>query len=384
MKMKQKQNSLNHMYKKTLKKTLLVQALSAALGATVLMAGVSTTAWAQSNTTGTVSGNVGVAANSTVSLENTQTGIRRTVTPDATGRFQATALPPGEYKVQLLRGGAVVGTRTIEVLAGAGAEANFVAAGSQTVESVQVTATRQVIDVSTANSGSTFTAKELASLPIAPSVSAIVQLAPGTTKGDYRYGNNANSFGGAGASENSAYINGFPVTNGLYQVGFSSLPFGSIAQAQIITGGYSAEFGRATGGVINLTTKSGTNDFEMSAGYTVAPNRTRSKAKDIMYPVTGSANNAATDGRLLVYKSGDKRDEQTWNLSLAGPIIKDKLFFYYAAEETRFQKQGARLSTASSTLGTTGWLDESSTAPRSTGRRGRCLLPRRSRPTRTP
>ncbi|MFD2271235.1 hypothetical protein ACFS07_09140 [Undibacterium arcticum] len=88
--------------------------------------------------------------------------------------------------------------------------------------------------------------------------------------------------------KNAYYVNGFPVTNPLTQLGASELPFGAISQAQVLTGGFGAEFGRSVGGVVNITTKSGTNNWEMGAQVSIAPSSTRAKAKDIFYPNTGA------------------------------------------------------------------------------------------------
>ena len=60
------------------------------------------------------------------------------------------------------------------------------------------------------------------------------------------------SFGGASGAENAYLINGYPVTNPLNNLGYKSLPFRAIDQEQVLTGGYGAEFGRSTGGVINI------------------------------------------------------------------------------------------------------------------------------------
>ena len=336
MKIKHKQYSVDHMYKKTLKKTLLVQALSAALGLTALTVGISTTAWAQSNTTGNIYGQAGAGAGTAIVAENLDTGVKRRATPDAAGRFQLSSLPTGRYKVQLLRNDAVVNTREVEVLIGQGSEVVFVAGASQNVEQIQVTARRQTIDVSSTSGGATFTATELAKLPLAQGIGSVIQLAPSTTRGDSRYGGaNAPSFGGASAAENAYYINGFPVTNVLYQVGFSQLPFGAIGQAQVITGGYGAEFGRSTGGVVNITTKSGTNEWEVGAALQFNPHTLRSKQKNNLYAVTGAAVNAATDGTILFYNERNKVENLTYNLALGGPIIKDKLFVYVNAEGNR-------------------------------------------------
>ena len=348
------------MYKKTLKKTLLVQALSAALGATALTAVVSTTAWAQSNTTGNVFGTA--TAGATLVVENTATGLKSRVTADSTGRYQALSLPTGTYKVQLMRGDAVIATREVEVLIAQGSEINF--AATQGIETVQVTAARQTIDVSTSNGGATFTAKELAKLPVNNNVASVIQLAPNTVRGDSRYGGaGAPSFGGSSASENAYYINGFPATNVLFQIGFSPLPFGAISQAQILSGGYGAEFGRSTGGVVNITTKSGTNEWEAGASVATTPATLRSNVKNLYFPNTGKPNNVATDGTLIFYREGDRLGTDVYQGFLGGPLIKDKLFMYVNLEKTRTDFQGIR-NARTSTAVSNAWQTVTTDVPR--------------------
>ncbi len=245
--------------------------------------------FAQSNATGNIFGQVQSAAGVTVVIENTDTGLKRTLTPDASGRFVANSLPTGSYKATLYRNGAPAGTaENIVVSIGQGSEIAFAAAATQTVQVVGKVAK---IDVSSSNNGSTFTAKQLDALPIARNVDAIIQLAPNTTRADPRYSGGA-SIGGGAPSENSYYINGFPVTNPLSQLGASELPFGAVGQAQVLSGGFGAEFGRSIGGVVNITTKSGTNQWEAGVSASMAPNALRSTSRDILYPVTGSARTA--------------------------------------------------------------------------------------------
>ncbi|MCH8618301.1 TonB-dependent receptor [Undibacterium sp. TS12] len=340
------------------KKTLVARALMLAFGAGVMTVGINPVAMAQSNTTGTISGKVAVKANTSISIVGVDNGVKRSITPDASGTFRATSVPVGNYKVSLLEGANVVGTQDLEVRIGQDSEATF---GTQVV---QITQRAKTIDVKTSNSGSSFTAKELAVLPVAPQIANIVQLAGGTTRGDSRFGNNAASFGGSSSAENAAYINGFPVTSSLYQIGYSSLPFGSIAEAQVITGGYGAEFGRSTGGVVNITTKSGTNNWEVGAGFTYAPNSLRATPKNILFPKTGAPVNAATDGTIWNYKAGDVQNEKIYNASVSGPIIKDKLFIYVGAELNQTDRQTARLASSSTANAKTGWLEEKSEVPR--------------------
>jgi hypothetical protein len=330
----------------------VVQALSISLGVTALTVAVAPAAFAQSNTTGTLFGNVASPAGKSVVAENAGTGLRRTASLDANGRYQITALPPGTYKVQVLSGTAVVDNQQVEVLAGQGTELNFT--GTQAVESVRVTARRTTIDVSASTNGTTFTAKQLEKLPVAQNLGAIIQLAPNTTNADPRYAGGA-TFGGGAPSENAFYINGFPVTNPLSQLGSSELPFGAIGQAQILTGGFGAEFGRSIGGVVNITTKSGTNEFEAGATYSIAPNTLRGKQRDIYYP--SSTGNPATDGTLYLRRSDNYRDESKIGAYVGGALIKDKLFAFLSFEQTRTNSNQVVGTTASGTLGVNGYAD---------------------------
>jgi TonB-dependent Receptor Plug Domain len=350
------------------RKKLLVRALSLALSATALTISVSPAAYAQTNTTGSIFGNVTASSGDSIVIESLDTGAKRTITPDSTGRFQATALPPGRYKAQLLKNNAVVASSDTVVFIGQGSEIVF--AGIQAVEAVQVVGRRQTIDVSSTNNGATFTAAQLDKLPVAQNVNAIVQLAPNTTRADSRYAGGA-SFGGGGPSENAYYINGFPVTNPLTQLGASELPFGGIGQAQVLTGGFGAEFGRSVGGVVNITTKSGTNNWEVGGSISIEPQFFRDKPRDIQYPITGAPENTATDGKLYRRREDNERDAKTFAAYVGGPIIKDKLFMFVAAElqKDTFTGVNPTFNTSSgSAVGTSGWTEQKDEVKRYLGK----------------
>jgi hypothetical protein len=320
----------------------------------MVMTGVMQPAMAQSNATGTIFGTVAPGADIKVRIENPDTGVRRTIVPDASGRFQATSLPAGSYKLQLIKGDAVIGSAEADAKLGAGTEVVFPA---QTVQTVQVSGQRRSIDVSTTTGGANFTAKQLDALPIARNLDGIIQLAPNTTKVDARFAGGA-SFGGGAASENSYYINGFPVVNPLTGLGASQLPFGAIAEAQVLTGSFGAEFGRSTGGVVNVITKSGTNTWEAGAATSFQPQNLRSDYKNFYYGNTGK--NPKTDGTLRLVRDQNTFEEQITSVYVGGPIIKDKLFIFAAAEEGDRDESyvnattGTRVSTS---LAQNGWRD---------------------------
>ena len=317
---------------------------------------------AQSNTTGTIYGQAPAGTGYTILVEDVSTGLKRTVTPDASGRFNAVSLPTGTYKATLLRDGKVVSTTTgLEVLIGQGAEAVF----SDGVQVVQITGRLLRLDMSASNNGATYTSKTLDSLPIARNLAAIIQLAPNTTNADPRYQGGA-SFGGGAPSENSYYINGFPVTNPLTQLGSSELPFGAIGQAQVLTGGFGAEFGRSIGGVVNLTTKSGSNSWEGGFSASVTPSAMRSKYKDILYPTTGTSTNSGTDATIFLRNDIRKVNESSLGAYIGGPLMQDKLFGFVAVE--RLKRKDARMGAASSTFtagfSNGGWAERDNTTDR--------------------
>ena len=309
---------------------------------------------AQSNATGTIFGQVANASGASVVLENVATGARRTIAVDANGRYNASSMQPGVYKVMLLRNGAVERVLEVEALIGQGVEASF-----EIIQAVTVSSRRPTIDVSNTNNGAVFTARQLASLPISQSLSGIIQLAPGTTRGNSRIG--GDSFGGAGVTENAYFINGFPVTNVYRQIGSTTLPFFAIAQAQILQGGYSAEFGRSTGGVVNITTKSGTNNWEAGAVLQYTPDWLRAKPENTYYPNTG--HNPKTDGKLLTYRGSNNATDVFGSAYVGGPLLKDKLFMFANIEQDRFST--GYISKDSDSLNkSNGWTEREQRTPR--------------------
>lgn len=317
-----------------------------------LAVGGAAPAWAQSNATTTIFGEVKSPAGATVVLENLDTGVKRTLTPDASGRYVANSMPPGRYAARVLRDGAVAATQEVEAVIGTGAEANFGAVDNSAT--VVVRAARNPIDLSNTNNGVVFTARELKALPVANDVASVVQLTPGVARGTNTQYGNAPQIGGSGQSENAFYVNGFPITNILTQVGASELPFGAISNMQVLSGGYGSEFGRSTGGVVNITTKSGGNKFEFGGKLSTIPGRLKGSPKDTYYPNTGA--HPDTDGKLLFRNHDNTSTSKVAGLYGSGPLIRNKLFAFVALERTRTDSEsvGASSDATAKTL-LTGW-----------------------------
>ncbi|TBR35947.1 MULTISPECIES: TonB-dependent receptor [Dyella] len=286
----------------------------------------------QSNASGSIFGRADDNA-ATVHVENLDTGLARDVQVDSSGRYRAVALPIGRYRVSLVKDGKTVDTRdNVQVVVGTGQEISFTAAANaKNLEGIQVTANAlPAIDVSSVDSRTVMTAEQLQKLPVLNNVNAAALLAPGTTAGDSRYGNSI-SMGGASAAENQYYINGFPVTNPLTGLGFTSLPFDAIDQEQVFTGGYGAEYGRSTGGVVNIITKHGSNSWKAGADVQWTPAALKANQRYIYYPV-GSGR--STDGKVY-FRPNENSTNTLYGAYISGPLVKDKLFFYGSGELTR-------------------------------------------------
>ncbi|WP_266157524.1 TonB-dependent receptor [Dyella silvatica] len=296
--------------------------------ATALSLSFAGAAMAQSNASGAIFGRA-AEPGTNVKIQNLDTGFSRDIAVEADGRYRAGSLPVGRYKVTLQKNGQAIETRdNVSVNVGSGVDVSFTATAAagqaKNLESIQVTGNAlPAIDVSAVDSRTVLTSEQLQKLPLARNVTAAALLAPGVISGDSRYGNVA-SFGGSSASENQYYINGYAVTNALTGLGFTSLPFDAIDQQQIYTGGYGAEYGRSTGGVISVVTKRGGNQWKGGLGAYVIPQYLRDSPRSIY----------RTDGTLYQARGDNKSSSTQYTGYISGPLIKDKLFFYAAGDFT--------------------------------------------------
>lgn len=336
------------MSKPSINRILRRSALTVALG--LCFAG---SVQAQS-TSGSISGTVAGGEGTTIVISN-NSGFRRTVSSDASGRYSVGSLPIGDYTVAVQRNGETVGAKDVTVIVGRTADVSFTGGGATTLGTVSVTAASvPAIDVTAVDTRSIVTAEQLERLPIQRSAEAIALLAPGANVGAGGFFGSSVSFGGAGVSENAYYINGYFSGEPLSNIGGFSMPYNSIAQQETYTGGYSAQYGRSDGGVINQIGKSGSNEVHFGGQATWTPKKGRSDQRDIYYPNLDFAKANANPnipinpdtGTPYQYVYGDpdsagalySRDshDEEWSHSMtgyaSGPLIRDRLFFYVSGE----------------------------------------------------
>src|SRR5262245_47654091 len=293
---------------------------------------VSLSALAQTTTSGVIEGRVRDQAGNPIA-DATVTAVANRApaasVTDSQGRFVIPNLPPGTYKVRAeAPGKAAVIQEPIVVSINTRSRVDFTLVGGQT-ETVTVTAEAPIVDTKSVTTGGNFKVEDfIEQLPVGRNLAATLTLAPGVESGG---GTGAGNYSISGSSglENSYIVDGVNITNtgyggiGSYNIIFGSLGTGVtydfLEEVQVKTGGIDVEYGQATGGVVNTVVKTGTNELSGSVGI-----------------YAGSVVNEFEQASLFVGAvnpaKGNWNDNSQYDigLSIGGPIVKDKLFYFLA------------------------------------------------------
>ncbi|WP_443747805.1 TonB-dependent receptor [Asticcacaulis solisilvae] len=296
-----------------------------------LVAGVAvslpTAAEAQDLTNGALSGTVKsdggqAAAGAKVTITGTTNGYTVSTKTAADGTFHLNQIPPGHYTVDIVTASGGKASESVTVTLGAVSNYDFTT-GSSTGEVIVRGKARRNIDFNRTTTGQVVDVQAMAdNIPIARNLASVVDTVPGISI-------NANfgtppvgqpSISGASPGENIYYIDGMNVTNFRNFLGGSTIPFDFYDQIEVKTGGYSAEFGRATGGALIATSRSGSNTFHGGLSYYSSPKSMQTKGSIAYYD-----HNGTTPQNVQNYNGGDMNESVFW---LSGPLWKDHIFFF--------------------------------------------------------
>ncbi|HEX7706930.1 MAG TPA: TonB-dependent receptor [Thermoanaerobaculia bacterium] len=275
----------------------------------------------QGSTSGTLSGIVtqdgvplpGVSV--TVASPNMQ-GTRTTVTNDA-GGYTFGALPPGEYTVTFELAGLQTVTRRQRVGVAQSATVSAEMRMSGVAESITVTASAPAV-AETTEVQSNFTGELIDSLPVGRTVIAVTNMAPGVSAGV-----NGLAISGGMSFDNLYTVNGAVIQENLRGQPHNLFIEDAIQETTVQTAGVSAEFGNFTGGVVNAITKSGGNEFSGSL---------RDSATNAAWTDKGKSFFTTTGVETQPTKAASKTNH-TYEATLGGRIIRDRLWFFLAGRE---------------------------------------------------
>jgi hypothetical protein len=298
---------------------------SLCLLAAVLLAA---SAHAQSQaTTGEVNGRVtdaqgGVLPGASVTLTNPATGYTRTVVTSGEGYYVAPLLPPAAYDVTFEMSGLQSQKRKANVTVGSTVTINASLGVGGVAEEVTVVSESPLVETTSSVRTTTLDENAIANLPINGrrfqdfiTLTPTVQVDPSRGQLSFSGQRGINSNVSVdGADFNQPFFGG--IRGGERSNNAFTIPQEAIQEFQVAAAGYSAEFGRSTGGLVNAITKSGTNEIRGSAFYL---NRNKDWAETNAFGQKAAPT------------------QQQFGGSVGGPLAKDKAFFFAAFEKQLFK-----------------------------------------------
>ncbi|HKY06498.1 MAG TPA: TonB-dependent receptor [Blastocatellia bacterium] len=294
--------------------------------------------------TGDVTGRVldpqgGVVADATVTARNIATGLTRTTTTNDAGEYTFTQLPPGTYEIAVeAKGFSRALQKDFEVNVGTKPTLNFDLKPGGVTETVEVEGGAPLIETTRSEISGVVTPVEVQNLPllnrtfanlstILPEARPIGSFDPTKT----RVGNIA--FSGGDGRQLDVNVDGGDDKDNVVGSLLQNFAYESIQEFQVLQHRWTAESGRAVGGVVNVVTKSGSNELHGSGFF----NYRNQKLRKLDFFERRDKEDRERTGAQLPPGLNDKPDfnRQEFGGSLGGPIIKDKLFFFGAYERFR-------------------------------------------------
>jgi hypothetical protein len=314
-----------HLEASAIVKKFLLLAIVVFLGAAGAIAQTQSTA---ADLAGTVTDpNGAVVGGATVTAKSTATGISRTVTSDPDGSYRLIGLPPGDYEITAEAATfKKVVISPVKLTVGQSAELGIrLEIGSQDVVVTVSGDTIELIETSKTTVAQTINQQSIENLPInersatgfALTLSTVGRdngrpIGPAPTSGL--------NIGGQRGRSTLVQVDGADFTDNSINASRSTVSQEAVQEYQIATNSYNAEFGRATGGIINVVTKRGTNDFTGNVFGFIRDKSIQARAP------------------FAPFKSAFTRTQ--FGATIGGPLVRDKAFIFAAIERRQRNESG--------------------------------------------
>lgn len=267
----------------------------------------------------------GSVNNATVTATNTANGLSRTVQSLDTGDYSIPALPAGEYSVSAEFTGFAKVTKTVILQVGQVASLDFTLTPGQVQQQVEVQAVTDLAEPTRTQLSTVITERQIVNLPVnGREFIDFALLSPAVTIGDTTSGNTdvivepvtKLSFAGQNIHFNFIAVDGADDISTASGIQRGTPPQESVQEFRVINTDYSSEFGRAVGGIVNIITRSGTNDWH-----------------GVLYEYF--RNNKLDAVNLLQANGAHALRQNQFGAAIGGPLQKDKTFLYANYEGQR-------------------------------------------------
>ena len=288
----------------------------------------------------------GVLPGVTITVTNTETGWTRTIVTNERGYYRAAALPPGKYEMKVEMSGFNREIRSgMTLTVGQEATINLTLKVSSVQETVTVTAESPVVETTKSSMGTTINRSQLDSLPIpGRDFTQLAQLTPGVTG----VGGGGLNTGGQLSRNNTFLIDGVSNDEVALNTTRGGMSLETVREYVVMASQFAAEYGQASGAIVSVVTRSGTN---RTAGRAFVFERDRSlNAQSFLLRDQGKLTKAPFS-------------QQRYGGSLGGPIILDKVHYFGAYEGVR-QRETSVVTVPGNILQAFGYNPNETTYPR--------------------
>src|SRR6202035_4678430 len=270
----------------------------------------------------------GSVSKATVTIASASTGFARTVQSSDNGEYFIPALPAGEYTVSVEFSGFGKQNKNVILQVGQSAELDFTLTPGGREEKVEVAATSELVEPTRTEVSTVITEQQIVNLPVnGREFIDFALLSPAVTIGDTTAGNTdvivepvtKLSFAGQNIHYNFIAVDGADDISTASGIQRGTPSQEAVREFRVINTDYSTEFGRATAGIVNIITKSGTNDWHGS-----------------LYEYF--RNNVMDAKSILSAPGFNILRQNQFGASVGGPIVKDKTFIFGNYEAQRRAK----------------------------------------------